>query len=384
MQSYEKRLYELSPELSLLTILSLPLLTTKEYQTAKQLLDEVDFSQLESLAIHHRTFSCVVANLDELGIEDTYIFNTIRGKATRSNQTTNQLLKLHNTLMERKHSKGYQCHLFKGIKIAFPYYQNIYKRHLKDFDYFVPLEHFERVAEDLESLGFTSNLKSLTEQQIRHIFKDQKDIEFRNKAGLSVEVHHRLYQIRTPITDAYERQLLTKGAQNKEVETLYYCLHATRTLFHRLKWLIDLKLIFEKHYLNEDAFSQLFDCATNYKCLTALTVAWAVANKIYNIPLPALLSRQLDRSLTSRLLLKWCLKHINSPGHTVSLTSSFEKYFTSILFVHGLRAKKDAVLYMLTPNIYESKLMPNLPKGMTFLRYCFKPLVYVYLRFTQK
>lgn len=380
----ESLIKNISSELALVALLSRPKLTTHQVAQSSLLIKSIDFDYFRSLLNQHRLWVCVYCNINDhfstLFPKDliTYLDEQYKKNVAQSHQqfiAYGQLLHLFKTAQ-------IPVRTLKGIPLAKKLYGDIVKRHSKDIDLIIPADKIDLAHTKLTGLGYQCEIyDQLPKQKISLYFKAHKDLTYLSKTGTALELHLRICPFLTDLSQHYTNQLFdTKHTETlSDSELLYLCWHGSHTLYHRLKWLLDIALYLEQLQSdNNPNFESLISLAKQLDLLRALTISWKSANILYETPLPEAINQFYNQDKISQLLTKQSLIALNNPKQIHSITFKFEKYFGEILLPQHWTNKWPALIQKLNPDIIDILMLPAIPAKLSFLHKLLRPLTLCY------
>ena len=372
-------------ELRLVALLSLPHLCPAQVHQAGLLEETADFNRVSELVTAHHVWPSVYCTLRDhlphwlakpsLGdLQSRYQINCIQSQ---------RAFVISGHLLRECRAQHIPIKILKGAPLAFKLYGDITKRHSSDIDLVVRQADLDACHLILSRAGFQCfDLHALSEAQTRAYWRTNKDIAYRNQAGVLVELHVRLSLQHFSITDRYLEALFdaTPASERAHLELLYLCLHGIANYFHRLKWLIDIAL-----YLNlqtESSGQGLIRVARAKGAMRLLSASWVLANILFDTDLPEVVMAYYDQDILCQFAVRQCLRRLNHPRDRRSLQNQLKHLITEPFLYQNTRECIGAVLIRFNPTVADIRKF-NLPHRLYFLYYFMRPALVIYRRVTQ-
>ena len=367
----------ISIELQAVALLSLPQLSIDEVDATSSLLKKADFERLQTLITQHRTHSCVYHNIRQhfikqvpssflLSLKNQYIKNMMRNtKQLGICAKLNQLFQAGNI----------PIHFFKGLSLSKVLYCDIALRNNNDIDVLISKSDLEQANSILNSMGFYAHGFDALDDEWRNVyFKVHKDIGYTNQEGFLIELH---LELSIPII--HEMSIYQKELKNRDAlfqteltsdEFFYLCWHGSHTLFHRLKWLVDIKLYneqLENTFNDSSLFSE--DRARIIVCSLYLLAT------IYQTPLPDKATTFYKKDWLCQAMIKTCLQGMDNPAYVNSGSFAIKRHLFEIFLFKSSKYKRDMLLCKLQPTILDYSSVNRLSPQWLFLIYPLRPFL---------
>ena len=373
----------ITPELKLAALLSRPKLSKAQVDTANILISKVTLSKFHNLIEPHRIWPCVYCNLRDY-FPDLLSEASFSYLMKRYQQNTRQSQRSFDTcgkLLKGFKDLNLEVKVLKGLPLAFKLYGDISKRHSKDIDLIIKKVDLEAAHTVLTRFGFQcSQFEQLTERQKSFYYNSHKDITYYDKASTEIELHVRLDNQKTKLSDQYLQQLFMENSisDNNTIELIYLCWHGSYTLFHRLKWLVDITLYIEQKIqpCNED----LVNVAGRLGAIRPLTVSWVLCNKVFGTEIPPEISAFYQQDFASRILVSRCLKQLNNPKTIIPLHFKLENFICRTLLYQYKTEQINSILQGFKPTVLDFETFPGMPSRLFFLYFLLRPFLFIYRR----
>jgi hypothetical protein len=374
----------LSSELVLLALLSRPYLDNAQVASAAALINDADVGRLHELVNQHRIWPCVYCNLRDY-FPDLLVDSSFDYLKTCYQQTVAQsrhsFILCGNLLRDFK-EYGVELRILKGAPLAFKLYGDVSKRHSFDIDLVVKETDLDVAHAILTRQGFQSEgFEGLSEKQKDFYWDRHKDVEYFDKFGTKIELHVRLSNQKFKVTDQYLNALFNRTLVDNigHLELLYLCWHGIDTLFHRLKWLVDIALYLELQ--SAASREDLVKIAKELKATRLLSASWVLAHKIFDTDLPDEILTLYQQDSACRVLVSQCLKNLhNTQSRWPSGVGLVAFGYISLIY----ETNKSRSLYFYSqfkPTLNDINWLPRLPDRLYFLYYLLRPLRVIYSYF---
>lgn len=377
----------MTPELKFAALLSRPKLCETQIAAGRSLIHAVDLSKFKRLVSHHRIWPCVYRNINDyfpdLLTEPALSF--LKEKYQRNLRQTQRTFETCGKLLRRFKELQVDVKVLKGMPLAFKLYGDISKRHSNDLDLIIPDTELNQAHAILTSFGFQcTEFEALTKAQKSIYFEAHKDIAYYDEAGTFIELHVRLSAFPTKLSNHYVQSFFNNPSisQHQEAELIYLCLHGSHTLFHRLKWLVDIALYIEQEF--SDNSKQLIKLSSQLEAMRILTVSWVLANILFGTKIPNEISSFRRRDLAARIIISKCLKQLNNPKPIKSLRFKLERFFCEFLLYQNNSEKIAAISHKLKPSTLDFRSPLTIPSNLSFLYYLLRPFLFLYRRWLTK
>ncbi len=384
---------KVSLELKLLAILSRPTLTDGQVKNALTLFQFIDFKFFRALLDQHRVWPCVYCNIRKHfpDLLPQALFNYLKKKHQQNMRQSQRQFDICGKLLCRFKELDVPVKVLKGIPLAFKLYGDISKRHSKDLDLVIKKENLNLAHDILTFFNFKcSDYEKITQEYKQYYFDTRKDITYCDDKGTIIELHIRLSPYPIKLTSYYSSSLFNHNSLNKNnpIEFVYLCWHGTYTLFHRLKWLVDIALYIEQYYSQDSQDSQdtdkLIDLANKFGAMRILTVPWILANILYDIEIPARVLFFYKQDMTSRLITSQCLKTLNNPKNVSTICEVLETVFYNALLLKNWSEKGRGLWIKFTPIVNDREILAIIPAKLSFMYYLLRPFTVFYRRLLNK
>lgn len=370
------------PELQLAALLGRPTLTSRQIVQASALITLIDFNRFKELLDQHQIWVCVHSNIQNhfatLFPESfvAYLSRQHEKKVTRSRR---QFIK-YGQLLHAFKTADIPVRTLKGIPLAKKLYGDIAKRYSRDIDLLIPGDHASLNHEILTQLGYRCDAYDRLEQhQISLYFKAHKDLTYQDATETVLEIHLRLCPYPNVLSRYYSDHLVSTRTEDSlsKTELAYLCWHASNTLYHRLKWLLDIALYIERLQSHDKACCEsLIGVAKRFDLLRALAISWKLANTLFGTELPAAINQFYNQDRISQLSAKRALRALNNPSYARSLHFKIEAYFGTVLLPQYWLHRWRALIQALNPNYGDILMLSAIPAKLSFLHKLLRPLTF--------
>jgi len=367
----------ISIELQALALLSLPQLSIEEVDATASLLKKVDFERLETLITQHRTHPCVYHNIRQHFIKQvpSSLLLSLKNKYIKNMTRNTKQLGICAKLNQLFQAGNIPIHFFKGLSLTKVLYCDIALRNNNDIDVLISKSDLEQANHILNSMGFYAHeFEALDDEWRNEYFKVHKDIGYTNQEGLLIELH---LELSIPIIaemSNYQKELQYRDKlfQTKlSIDELFYlCWHGSHTLFHRLKWLVDIKLYSEQLENNIDDSIYFSDNS----CRIIVCSLYLLAT-IYQTPLSNKATAFYKKDWLCRMMLKSCLQGLDNPAYVNSGSFAIKRHLFEILALKSAKYKLAMLLCKLRPTILDYSSANFLSPRWLFLIYPLRPFL---------
>lgn len=213
-------------------------------------------------------------------------------------------------------SAGLRAIPYRGPVIASHLYGDVGRREFRDVDLLVAREDIPAIKSILEELGFEpvyvgDSVRGLTPTQewaYRHV--EREYTFYRDRDDLEVELHWRVLSRHFPtgfdLETVWDRRSTTTVAGTEiptlapEDRVLTCCVHGSRHRWERLHWSYDVAIALTDQSVDWDV---ILERARRHNCRRLHLLGLAVADWLYDVPLPDRVRRQIatDQSLEGLL-----------------------------------------------------------------------------------
>ncbi|ABM04368.1 hypothetical protein Ping_2654 [Psychromonas ingrahamii 37] len=367
----------ISIELQTVAWLSLPQLSIDEVYATASLLKKVNFDRLQTLIIQHRTHPCIYNNIRQHFIEQvpSKLLFYLKNQYVKNKKRNTTQLGIYAELNYLFHEENIPIHFFKGLSLSKLIYCDIALRNNNDIDVLISKSDLGQANSILNSMGFYAHeFEALDDEWRNEYFKVHKDIGYTNQEGLLIELH---LELSIPIIDEisiYQNKLQYRDKlfqTDLSVDELFYlCWHGSHTLFHRLKWLVDIKIYSEQLENNIDDSSYFSDNS----CRIIVCSLYLLAT-IYKKPLPDKASLFYKKDWLCRMMIKTCLQGLDNPAYVNSGTFAIKRHLFEIFAFKSSKYKLAMLLCKLHPSILDYSSVNSLSPRWLFLIYPLRPFL---------
>ncbi len=357
-------------------------MTAQQVVLSASLAKIIDANRFEALVHQHRLGPCVSCNVrDHLpSLLPQQLIEQLNHTYQQNIEQSRRQFKTFSELLCLFKSADVPVHPIKGIPLAQRLYGDIAKRHARDIDLVIPPNKMEVAHELLTQNGYKCTCPEfgrLSRHQKSLYWGCHKDIIYVNKAGVMLELHTRLSGYSTSLSNKMSPQLFTKITVQEKLnnELLYLCWHGAHTLFHRMKWLLDISLYLEQNFthFNEDV-DELTRLANHYDVMKELTVSWLLANALFGVELPSKIDLFYQKSLISQIQAKQSLRALNHPQRQDSMIFKWKIYIFEVLMPCHWPNKWSVLIHRFKPCIIDLKNFPHIPKSLSILYFLLRLL----------
>jgi hypothetical protein len=373
----------ISIELQAVALLSLPRLSIDEVDATSFLLKKADFERLQTLITQHRTHPCVYHNIRQHFIQQvpSSFLLSLKNKYIKNMTRNTKQLGICTKLNQLFQARNIPIHFFKGLSLSKVLYCDIALRNNNDIDVLISKSDLEQANHILNSMGFYAHEFDALDDEWRNVyFKVHKDIGYTNQEGLLIELH---LELSIPIV--HEVSIYQKELKNRDTlfqtqlasdEFFYLCWHGSHTLFHRLKWLVDIKL-YNEQLENTFDDSSLFskDRARIIVCSLYLLAT------LYQTPLPDKATTFYKKDWLCQAMIKTCLQGMDNPAYVNSGSFAIKRHLFELFLFKGSKYKWDMLLCKLRPTILDYPSVNRLSPRWLFLTYPLRPFLAFKRRF---
>lgn len=357
-------------ELQLLAFLSLPELNESEVKKSFILIKNVDFKQLQSLVKQHRTWSCVYRNINKYFQKNVPVnfYQYVENKHSLHLKNCQKQFFINTQLDNLFKKNKIPLHFFKGLSLGKLLYKDIAYRHSNDIDILICKEHLAKANELLNSLGFYNHEYDALNEELKDIyFNTYKDVSFINEGGTLIELHIRLAEFALSNVNDYCAQLMQRdGVFQKSLsipEFNYLCWHGTHSLYHRLKWLVDLKL-----YVEQLGIDVITSTKLNTASVDRITViSLVILHHLYQLPLPNKIKTAFNQDKITQLITAQCIKGLNHPDNKTSIFTILKNELYSGFIYEKHRLKFLSFFRLLKPNLNTFNILRYFPTKLRFM-----------------
>jgi len=374
----------LSPEIRFAALLSRPHLNSEQVALAAALTADVDFGKLHKLIIQHRIWPCVYCNVRDYlpGLLADSSFNYLKKLYYANVAQSQRSFALCGKLLRKFKENGVSLKILKGAPLAFKLYGDVSKRYSHDIDLVIRDTDITVANAILAREGFQAKgFEGLLPEQESLYWDGHKDIVYLDKFGTMIELHVRLSVDKLKITDQYFDALFNTNTPNNiaHLELIYLCWHGSQTLFHRLKWLVDIALYLE---LQPQTFrEELVRVARDLRAFRMLSASWVLAHQVFDTDLPQEIFIFYEQDAACRILVTQCLIQFDNPKLPNSFASLMTTHFVGALLYQSKKELFSILLRHFKPNDNDRNVFPKLPHRLHFIYYLLRPFLVIYRRF---
>ncbi|MCK9372323.1 MAG: nucleotidyltransferase family protein [Sulfuricurvum sp.] len=337
-----------------------------------------------ALTLDHRVLPIVYLKLSEIAsdIIDADIMERFKKRYTKTVVTnmkmSGELVRLINLL----NTHAIDSLPFKGPILADTAYGGINFRQCVDLDIFVKKEDFPRISKLLIREGYTTDIPLIYTQNSAFL-KRVCDWGFRNQHNqVYTEIHWNLFpdwfsrdinrldvwKERRTVT-LHNTPMTTMG--NEDL-LLYLCMHGTKHIWMRLRWIMDVDRFVRK--VNDLDWDAIEGKAERVGGKTMLLLGLSLSQTLFSTPLPKSIQFQIESHKKIPILSQSVWKIFNN--RNLIENRNHEIYF-SIHLHHSLLLKLRALMVMFYPSLPDIRLI-HLPTHLQPLYYLIRPFRLLY------
>lgn len=379
----------ISPELKLAALLSLPSLSKSQIREGASLFDIAQPEILKQQIDVNRIWACAYASIEahfSKLMPDNYV--TQLRRKHRKNVKLSLLQFAALSKIEQLFAKyGIPAKTFKGIPLAIKLFGDISKRYSADIDILISQSDLKSAHIQLKKIGFKNlEFERLSRPKKSLHFRGCKDVTYTNDQGLVLELHIRLCIDTSNFSQQMTHQIFAPKSTEDEhlLELIYYCWHGGHTLFHRIKWLLDIVLYLKKLNPSECQVEELLIKARNFDLDQNLIYSWVMAHVIYKLPLPSQIKRIYDSNANQSKLVKTTILTLNAPDRNLSFRHRLDIFFGEMALLSSYRKKFILLLQKLRPTNLDICFSPGISDKTIFLYYFLRPLRIIYTELFNK
>ena len=367
----------LSHEFIAFALLSLPCLSAPMVEYLSSSLPNLSVEKIVILAKNHRTACCVYDNLVKHFSSLVSADKIEDLRRLKDNNVVRSVTQLQtcSKLMTQLKTANVKAKILKGVPLAFRLYGDIAKRFNHDIDIVVTRQDLSKSVNVLSANGFFANdYDGLSDIQKEHFFKANKDISFRNASGQLIEMHLRLTGQPLSYTDNYLTALFNDNwtEQLKSLECLYLCWHSADGLFHRIKWLVDVAILFQSMSSSEQEAT--IALAMDHNAMRMLSVPLVLTNKLFGTELPTQIVDFHGSDRASHHIVNATLSIYNDHERHASFKANVTRVIMQTLMYTNTKDKITFLKHKFTATIKDYVTFPRIPKQLYFLYYALRPV----------
>ncbi len=354
-------------------------------------LSKVDYNKLLRLIRRHQIAPVIYQSLKDFADKMSPGFShELRGDIQRIQlkalSTKAFLYVLNNKLKE----KEIELFLLKGIALAEKYYGDIGLRDVMDLDLLVEPQNLDTVIQLLQELGYSISGEYSTFSNKQKEFVKYIDYHF----GFSKikEGHPRYVELHWALRNRFGNFVLdpfickqeksTQSIVNQEYllelseidNFLFLCTHGAEHAFYRLKWLVDIYMVYNKIDID---FNDLVERSISLQCSEQLVLSFKMMEIYFAIPIPDQILQLSKKYKISQWLVNYCTHQIMYNGqYCDSLVEKMRNLrFSFIMNRKGIFNKRLFMRYMTSPKDWS--ILP-LPNSLFFLYFPLRPFLFLY------
>ena len=379
----------ISPEVKLSALLSYPQLSLSQIEECSSLFKNISVEQLKIYIDVNRIWACAYDNIREHFIE-LLPSDFVAYLARKRKQ--NAQLSLLQFVASNKIEQSFRANLIplkiiKGIPLAKTLFGDISKRYSADIDILIPEQHLDSAHAQLGKLGFNNTkFEQLSTNKRSLLFRSCKDVTYTNPQNLTLELHIRLSNENSPLSQCFTKSLLEdeSDCDGILIELLYNFWHGSHTLYHRLKWLLDISLYLEFLDLSDRQTKELFNKAKELEVADHLVFGWVLAHLIYATPLPPLIEQYFEGNSTQVRLVKNAILALNAPEKNLCFRHKLNIFLGELALISSFKKKCDFVVQKLRPTNLDIYALPRISDRTLFFYYLFRPLRIIHTEIFKK
>lgn len=361
----------ISSELRLLALLSLPQLNSDEKAKISKLLPNSNHEQLLQLVKWNRTSPCVYSNIKNYftnSFKTTHLEELKTLYAKNVVQCQQQMITIEQIKKSLNH-EGIKFRVIKGIPLAHKLYGSPFSRYARDIDIAITPHDLDATLAAFNALGYESRYSTLDKERQTIYLNTQKDITFRDQSKQTIELHYRICEYPCKLSDAIlQKLMLDQRNQDKEkYEFIYYCWHGSHTMYHRLKWLVDVAQFCKIHKWSTEDWRNTLTIAQMLGVERCVLVTLALLEKLYDWPAPGFLRKHLKFTLSTYIAYRLSIHFLSNPRFSESTIGKFFAHTTEIFLFSDIREKLRIFIHKFKPSILDISMLPNFPKPLYFL-----------------
>lgn len=353
----------------------------------KMLLHINDWNSFISLTHSHRVLPLVYLKLSEIAPDliDRGVLERFKQRYTKTVVTNMKMSAELIRLMELFNAHRIDSLPFKGPILADAAYGGINFRQCVDLDIFVKKEDFPRISKLLIAQGYTTDIPLMYAQNSAFL-KRVCDWGFRNQNNhVYTEIHWNLFpdwfskdierldvwKNRRTVT-LHNSELTTMGDEDL---LLYLCMHGTKHIWMRLRWIMDVdRFVRKTETLDWDSIENKAQLVGGK---TMLLLGLSLSHTLFGTPLPEQILSQIESHQKLPVLSHSVWKILNN--RELIENRKHEIYFSFHLH-SSLLSRLRAISVLLYPSLPDLRLV-NLPNTLQPLYYLIRPfrLAYKYI-----
>lgn len=316
-----------------------------ELARARDLAVDVDWYEVERLAREHGVGSLIYPNLKQHFAHEVpgEILDRLKQLSLATTQSNLGLLRELLSTVRELNSHGIECAAFKGLLVNQLAYRNLAIRKSGDVDLLVRERDYPRAKDLFLSQGFRQTLSDKVELLCLQsgLWHEERHLQIDLHWGIPpLELDIRADKIMERITNVAVGGVNIPSFAMEDV-FIILCTNAIKEFWNQLLYPYRDIAEFLSGGVPLD-WQSLLDRARELKCRRAVTVALAVVETLYEIPLPAQIKRELRREpdceKAERELLRQLFEQdiedgivINKSGHRLYYFDSPVRYHEALI-----------------------------------------------------
>lgn len=277
-------------------------------ESVDQVPSGIDWERFVSLVTRHSVSPLVAAAIDELdnGTVPTPVRTTLEKRTAHIARRNLRLLQEVGTLCESLRESGIRVIPYRGPVLASLVYADIARRPFGDLDLLVDRADIPAIRAHLLEAGYEpayefDSTTALSPAQEYAYQRVEREYSFEHAGDdIEVELHwklvSRLFPTRIDLDSLWDRHE-TLSVAGTEIPVLSAddrlfccCVHGTRHRWERLHWASDVALLLERETIDWDT---IYERAAAQRCERMLTLGLAIANDLFDAPLPESVRRRI-------------------------------------------------------------------------------------------
>ena len=267
---------------------------------------------------------------------------------------------------------------YKGPALGVFAYGNLTYRRFLDLDVMVRKTDIWRAKEVLVEAGFVV-ASDWTESQQELLLRTQHNLQFTREGGrLLVELHWEVASglfARSMHAEALWERLESMTLKEQVVKTLSaedlllaLCVHGSKHLWERLSWICDVAELLRSHPHMD--WTAVFDRAETGESQRMLALGLALAQRLFDAPLPKEIRGRVNDEKTTDLVQETCTRVFHRQGEElVTINESLQFNFK---VRDGWRSRLRYIRLMFRPTDADVDSI-TLPAGLGFGYYLLRP-----------
>ena len=268
---------------------------------------------------------------------------------------------------------------YKGPALSVFAYGNLTYRRFLDLDVMVRKADVWRAKEVLVEAGFAAT-SDWTESQQELLLRTQHNLQFTREGGrLLVELHWEVASglfVRSMQAEALWERLETMTLKEQVVKTLAaedlllaLCVHGSKHLWERLSWICDVAELLRSHPHMD--WTAVWDRAETGESQRMLALGLALAQRLFDAPLPEEISRRINDERTSGLVKETCNRVFQRDGEELATINESLQFNLKVR--DGWRSRMRYIRLMFRPTDADVGSI-TLPAGLGFGYYLLRPI----------